>query len=180
MSSSRPGREPPRELLRRLADLPPTAISVAAYRHVARGRDPLSGEGARIHGGRWNPPESFPALYLGLSEETVEAEFARMAARQGLRVDDFLPREFITVRVELAEVLDLRSAQAQQALRLVADELRSDDVTTTQTLGAAAHILGLEGIAAPSATGVSDVLAAFPDRLRVASVIAVVDRRLRA
>ena len=83
MSSRRPGpAEPSRELLSRLGNLKPTPLATTAYRHLAPGRDPLSGEGARIHGGRWNPPESFPTIYLGLSEATVDAEFARMAAKQ--------------------------------------------------------------------------------------------------
>ena len=36
-----------------------------AFRHMATGwDDPLSGEGARIHGDRFNPPDKFPVLYL--------------------------------------------------------------------------------------------------------------------
>jgi RES domain len=109
VSSRRPGpAEPSRELLSRLGNLKPTPLATTAYRHLAAGRDPLSGEGARIHGGRWNPPESFPTIYLGLCETTVDAEFARTAAKQARHPDDFLPRDFVAIRVELAEVIDLR------------------------------------------------------------------------
>ena len=49
------------------------------YRHQGPGHPPLNAEGARIHGGRWNPKESFPVLYLARTESTAAAEFFRLA-----------------------------------------------------------------------------------------------------
>lgn len=40
----------------------------------ASSHDLLSGYGARKHGGRWNPPGFFPAIYASLAPETALAE----------------------------------------------------------------------------------------------------------
>lgn len=45
-------------------------------------RDPLSGEGARLHGGRWNAPGQ-AALYLGADHATAIAEFYQGLAKPG-------------------------------------------------------------------------------------------------
>ena len=89
------------ELVARIGALRDATYSGEAWRHLDPSRDPLSGAGARLLGGRWNPPESFAVLYLGLALETVNAEFLRMASRQGRRVADFLPRRLCKYEVEL-------------------------------------------------------------------------------
>jgi RES domain-containing protein len=140
-----------------------TAVSWdgSAYRHVALGRSPLSGEGARLMGGRWNPRGSFAVLYLGLSEESVLAEFERFAARQGLTAESFLPRAFYTYEVSLSQVLDLRQPEVRQHVGLDDSDLTDDDLTACQAVGDAAHASGLEGILVPGATERGDVLAVF-------------------
>lgn len=45
-------------------------------------RDPLSGEGARLHGGRWNALGQ-AALYLGTNHATAIAEFYQGLAKPG-------------------------------------------------------------------------------------------------
>ena len=154
-----------RELIERIDGLGFTALETTAYRHVSPGRNPRSGQGARIQGGRWNPPESFGTLYLGLSVETVRAEFHRLAQKQGLRPEDFIPRELHRFEVRLEQVLDLRRSAARQLVGLSDQELRSDDPRKCQLIGEAAHYLGLEAILAPSASDVGDVLAVFLDLL---------------
>ena len=71
-----------RGLLARVDALEPVVVETHAFRHVAEGRHPLSGAGARVHGGRWNPPDSVATLYLALEPATVVAEFHWLAARQ--------------------------------------------------------------------------------------------------
>ena len=79
-----------------LDELAATDYAGSAYRHVTVGRQPLSGEGARLAGGRWNPPGSFAVLYLALDVPTVIREFNRLAEKQGRSVKDFLPRDLFT------------------------------------------------------------------------------------
>lgn len=144
--------------------LEPIAYTGEAFRHVARGRHPLSGAGARSQGGRWNPPQSFATLYLADSEAAVEAEFRRMAERQGLSISQFLPRRIYRLEVELQAVVDLTGATALPPALAEADFL-GEDLSTTQAVGEAAQYLGREAILAPSAAGPGLVLAVFIDRL---------------
>ena len=151
--------------------LPQVAWQGRAFRHVAAGRQALSGEGARVIGGRWNPPRSFPVLYLGLSRETVVGEFQRLAARQHLAPEAFLPRTYYTYEVELTALLDLRAPDAREAVGLDARDLVTDDRAVCQAVGDAAHACNREGIIVPGATGAGEVLAVFIARLRPSSVV---------
>ncbi len=154
--------------------LEPIAYMGDLFRHVAAGRHPLSGAGARSQGGRWNPSQSFATLYLADQKSTVEAEFRRMADRQGLDPAQFLPRRIYRLEVELQAVVDLtRSASLPQALANL--DLSSDDLTATQAVGEAAQYLGREAILAPSAAGEGNVLAVFIDRLLPESRVDDVD-----
>jgi RES domain-containing protein len=153
----------------------PIPFAGPAFRHVARGRDPRSATGARVHGGRWNPPETFPALYLGLEVETVIDEFHRLAHRQALPPEAFLPRELHRFDVRLAALLDLRRDSVRNALGLTNRVLKGDDPTVCRAVGTAAHSLGLEGLVAPSAAGEGTVLAVFLDALRPGSLVEPVE-----
>lgn len=162
---------PDPDLVERLDQLPRQPLQTVAYRHVSKDRQPLSGEGARIQGGRWNPAESFPTLYVGLTEDIVAAEFRRLALRSGRSTADFLPRQLYEVDVRLQLVLDLTDGKHVAALGLDAPDLVSDDLTKCQALGDAAHYLGTEAVLAPSAAGAGVALAVFTDRLGPASVL---------
>jgi RES domain-containing protein len=164
-----------RHLLAGVDALGAVAVSTVAFRHMAEGRHPLSGAGARLHGGRWNPPQSFSTLYLALERETTIAELHRLAFRQGRVPDDFLPRRMYRYEVALAAVLDLRDPGARVELKLSDAELRSVDAARCRLIGEAANQLGFEGILAPSATGSGTVLAVFFDRLRASSSVRDID-----
>lgn len=159
------------ELAARIDELGAVSLETDAYRHVAPGIDPRSGEGARIHGGRWNPPESFACVYLALDPETVAGELHRLAARQSLRPEDLMPREVHRFDLRLQAALDLRSAEAREAVGLTVEVIRAEDPAPCQRVGEAAYSLGLEGIVAPSAAGPGVVLAVFIDRLRPDSIV---------
>jgi RES domain-containing protein len=165
---------PDPQLVSRVEALGATSLEVVAFRHVSAAHDPLSGMGALLNGGRWNPPQSFATVYLGLDIETVVDEFHRMAARQGLTVDDFLPRRLYRVRVRLGSVLDLRAPEARAALSLTDSLLRGDDPSACQGIGEAADYLGREAIVAPSAAGPGTILAVFLSRLGAESSLDVV------
>ena len=61
---------PDRTLIERLDALSRVPFEGEAFRHMGPGYGPLDAEGARIHGGRWNPPNSFP-VYPGTSTATA-------------------------------------------------------------------------------------------------------------
>lgn len=124
-----------------------------------------------MFGGRWNPPDSFAVVYCGLDVSTVVDEFHRLARRQGIAARGFLPRELYRLSVDLHAVLDLRDDDARRAIGLSDRELRSDDLSACQAIGAAAHSVGIEGILAPSAANGGTALAVFLDALRPDSSI---------
>lgn len=78
--------------------------------------EPLSGEGARLHGGRFNTPGT-PALYLSLDVETALAE-----ANQGFsrKID---PTLIVAYDVDCEPVADLTSAAFLQSNNIDAGDI---------------------------------------------------------
>lgn len=150
---------------RALGLIPGTSLSVVAYRNQAKGFDPRSGDGARRLGGRFNPPHSFPVLYLCLTRPCVVAELTRQAERQGLGVEALLPRELYEVSTDLDKILDLTDAATLGSLGIEAADLVREDHRFTREIGEAAHEHAFQAIRSPSATGVDNVLAIFPETL---------------
>lgn len=142
-----------------------TPYSGEAFRHVAERWHPLSGAGARLQGGRWNPPESFSTLYLALDEATAIAEFRRMAKRSSLALEDFMPRRLYRIGLELRAVVDLTPPLAGFPDALAELDFQTRDLALSQAVVEATEHLGREAIRAPSAAGGGDILAVFPDRL---------------
>ncbi|MBA3808933.1 MAG: RES family NAD+ phosphorylase [Solirubrobacterales bacterium] len=163
------------QLLARIDAVAPVSFTGQAFRHIAQDHHPLSGVGARTHGGRWNPPDSFSTLYLALERETTVLEFYRLVKRQGRTPEDFLPRRMYRYDIALTAILDLRDPPIRVALQLSETDLRSDDAAKCQQIGESAHYLGLEGILAPSAAGEGNVLAVFFDRLHADSQVRDLD-----
>jgi RES domain-containing protein len=153
------------ELVAKIDGLHHTAWSGRAFRHVASQYPSLSGEGARINGGRRNPPNSFATLYLGLSRDTVVAEFNRLATKFGLATSAFLPRVLYGYEVVINDALDLRDADAREVVGLDDRALAADPPSLCQQIGEAALTGGREAILAPSATGLGDALALYIGRL---------------
>lgn len=77
-------------------------------------RQPLSGEGARIHGGRFNP-KGMPALYASLSPLT--------AVREANQAGSFQPITLVCYRADLDPVLDARDPVALAAHGAAAGDL---------------------------------------------------------
>lgn len=150
---------------RALGHSPAASLSIVAYRNQAKGFDPRSGDGARRLGGRFNPPHSFPALYLCLTRPCVVAELTRQAERQGFNVDALLPRELFEISADLDKVLDLTDAATLEAIGITPPDLVREDHRFTQAIGEAAHQHAFQAIRSPSATGVDNVLAIFPEKL---------------
>jgi RES domain-containing protein len=161
------------ELAERVDGLGASEFDGPAYRHVSAGTKPRSGTGARIHGGRWNPPDSFATLYLGLSRGTVIAEWRRAASREGLALEDFLPRVLFEFHVTVSGVVDLRREEAQAAVSLSRADLTGVDQHPCQRVGEAVHYLGYEGLLAPSATREGEILVLYPENLRADSYLEI-------
>ncbi|MDQ3914585.1 MAG: RES family NAD+ phosphorylase [Actinomycetota bacterium] len=157
------------ELVSKLDGIAPREFSGDVCRHIGPGVHPLSTTGAQTLGGRWNPPNSFPTLYLALSDETAAAEFYRRAQGEHRDPEDLLPRRLHRYRVLLSAVLDLRDDQVRADLGIAMEDLVSNDRSFCNALGDAAHYVGFEGLLAPSATGTGEVLVVFFDRLKAES-----------
>ncbi|GAB3552208.1 RES family NAD+ phosphorylase [Arthrobacter tumbae] len=152
-----------------------TPFSGLAYRYTATRRDPLSGAGARLFGGRWNPRGIYAATYLAIPESACMGELDRAAASQGMAAVTFLeaPKTFHSLTVTNLPVLDLRAAEMLEQVGLTMDDIAGDEWDACQSVGHAAWFLEFGGVLAPSATGRGYVLAAFEDRVEPGSIAVV-------
>lgn len=153
-------------LVQRVDSLGTSDFSGRTFRYTTASRDPLSGAGARLNGGRWNPADIFATVYLATPEAAVIGELDRAAAALGTSAEVMAPGRFRlhTVDVNALPVLDLRSAAARDEVGLTLDDIEDDDWTACQAVGEAAWFLGFSGLIAPSASGHGHVLAAFEVR----------------
>lgn len=153
-------------LIERITSAPRLHYEGAGYRQQAPTYDPMSGEGARIHGGRFNPPDSFPVLYLCSTTGCVAAEFMRTTRRHPLGPTAFLPRALYRYEVRVTAVLDLTDAGTLLHLGIERGALIDEDVTVPRRVGEIAHQFGYQAIRNASAAGVDDVLAVLVENLR--------------
>ncbi len=145
-----------------------TSWSGTVYRYTSASRDALSGEGARLNGGRWNPRGLFPTVYLADPFPACLSEFKRMAHAFGMPPQAIIARGYLThtIAVTTLPVLDLRTDGALDRVGLQRSDIEDqDDWTACQAVGHAAWFLERAGILAPSATGEGTVLAAFEERV---------------
>jgi RES domain-containing protein len=77
---------------------------------------PLSGDGAAVHGGRFNP-KGTPALYVALDPMTAIKEAAQGFARK------FEPCVLCTYEVDCEDVVDLRSERQRSAAGVGEEEM---------------------------------------------------------
>ncbi len=77
---------------------------------------PMSGEGAAIHGGRFNP-KRIPALYVTLDPITAVKEAAQSLARK------FEPCVLCTYEIECEDVVDLRTEAKRQTEGVAEEEV---------------------------------------------------------
>jgi RES domain-containing protein len=108
-----------------MTNLDPTVVGslpTKPYRGEGLGQqapkyDPVSAEGARRRGGRFNPPQSFPVLYLCTARAFTVAEFVRA----GNRLGDRGPRacylgSFSGMKMELDRIVDLTDPSTLEGL----------------------------------------------------------------
>lgn len=168
------------ELLDAVSAVGSTPWSATTFRYTTARRDPLSGEGARLHGGRWNPPDLFPAIYLADPVRACMGELRKAARDNHLEVSDQLrvPYKLHTIAVTEVPVLDLCSEETRQVLGLELNDL-TGPWETCQAVGHAAWFLEYAGVVAPSATtGGALTLALFEHRVAPGQVTLVESRDL--
>lgn len=102
-----------------LKDLPPTLWTGVAYRLIPAqfAGTALSSIGSFRRGGRYNPKETFEALYLADTPLTAlqEINLVRVTDAAILSAKSS-PRLLLSVEVALSAVLDMTTAQTQSAL----------------------------------------------------------------
>jgi hypothetical protein len=117
-------------------------------------RDPLDPSFAGERGGRWNPPGSFPTLYLNGDPPTALLQIRRMLRGTPVRVDDLDEDAFVLVAATLPrsqEAVDGVSEGGLRALGLpVTYPLAADgsrvEAETCRPVGAAVRKRGLRGV----------------------------------
>jgi RES domain-containing protein len=141
--------------------------------------DVLSGEGARLRGGRWNQPGL--ATVYGSTADTTALEECKANDRY-YGVETKSPRLLVAVEAQLVGVLNLTSAGIRRTLSVTLKELAAEDwrklmqvgqESSSQALGRAAAVVGASGLLVRSAAiarGINVVV--FPqvhqdDRLKV-------------
>lgn len=155
----------PDDLIERISSIEPVIWNGTAYRHTAPEFEPLSGRGAALIGGRWNP-KGIPTIYLAMPEAACVAEFLRMAQGQARGPASFLPRDLHEISAREIRVIDLTHTSARRRAGITLADIRAADRTACQRAGAVANQLGVQGILAPSATREGIVIAAFEPHLR--------------
>ena len=83
-----------------------------------RAREPLSGEGARLHGGRFNP-KGIPALYTALSVMT--------AIREANQIGTLQPTTLVSYEADITPVFDASDADALGAYDMTPADLAAED-----------------------------------------------------
>ena len=95
------------------------------FRYTGAHREPLSGEGARRFGGRWNPPLLFSAIYLADSAQACMVEVERAAQAASTTPEQMLQARYRlhTIQATDMAVLDLTTAEARDAVGLEDDDV---------------------------------------------------------
>ncbi len=133
--------------------------------------DPFDPSFAQRRGGRWNPPDSWPTLYLNHDLATVHAQVRHLFAGRGVEPDDL--DDDAPIRLAAAtlpgrqRVADVVSGDGVASVGLpatypfdaVGGPIAHD---TTQAVGVEAHRRGLRGVWCRSAAGAGRELAWFP------------------
>ena len=83
-----------------------------------RAREPLSGEGARLHGGHFNP-KGVPALYTALSVMT--------AIREANQIGTLQPTTLVCYEADITPVFDATDADALGGYDMTPADLAAED-----------------------------------------------------
>ena len=135
--------------------------------------NPLDPSFAQWRGGRWNPPASFPALYLNGDVATARLQIERLLDGSPVRPDDLDDGAYLIVAVSLPRSQTSAEAVSNEGLRLlglpktypVYRSGREVPHRVCQRVGEEVHADGLRGVWCRSACtpdGSGRELAWFP------------------
>lgn len=151
-------------------------FSAVCYRCTERrfANDLVSGKGSQIHGARWNPKESFPAVYLCDTVEAALQEYLARARRMKLPDYKALPMVMAGVKVTVANLLDTTqdevAAVVKTFLRTEKGHWRARQnrqETASQAIGRAIKEICFSGLIASSqALPEGSVIVLFPEKLK--------------
>ena len=83
-----------------------------------RAREPLSGEGARLHGGRFNP-KGVPALYTAMSVMTT--------IREANQIGTLQPTTLVSYEADLTPIFDATDGDALRGYDMTRADLAAND-----------------------------------------------------
>ena len=133
--------------------------------------DPFDPSFAQRRGGRWNPPDSWPTLYLNEDLLTVHAQVRHLFAGRGIEPDDLdddapirLAAATLPTRQRVADAVTPGGIAEIGLASTYPIEVDGATVVhaTTQAIGERVHSRGLRGVWCRSAAGVGNELAWFP------------------
>jgi hypothetical protein len=136
--------------------------------------DPLDPSFAAAAGGRWNPPDSYPVLYLNGDVQTARLQIERMLAGSPVHVDDLDDGAYVLVAATLPRSQQCADAVTDSGLRALGlpptyplDRSGGTELghATCQSIGMVLHGEALRGVwcrSACTSDGRGRELAWFP------------------
>ena len=131
----------------------PSTFRGTVCRIVQKGVDPLSSEGSRKAGGRYNAAGDEGVLYTSLATETAVSEVERGLRARGIDPDSFSPESYWAYDLVLSveKVLDLTNDGVLGILGITRNSLTGSDTSLTRAIARDARAAGYEAILVPSA-----------------------------
>lgn len=159
---------------RRAAAIDGEFYRVAGPRYTTAA-DIVSGTGAYVAGGRWNPVEEMKVVYLSRDPETAMTEALEHFRYHRLPISRALPKVLVAVAVRIDRLLDLADPAVSDGLPIPMTELLAEDWRAlmvrrkeagSQAVGRAAFAAGIQGLSVPSRPAPGGVnLLVFPENL---------------
>jgi RES domain-containing protein len=153
----------------------------------ANSSDMLTGKGAKLTGGRWNP-EGYSAVYTSLDPYAALAETLGTYGNYNIPFAQRMPLVLVGIEVVLHRVLDLRDSKQRRRLGVAVHDLLENNWQSagssalealTQTTGRLAMEERVEGLLVPSARLKKEGnLVVFPEHFAAESAIRIINRHL--
>jgi RES domain-containing protein len=133
----------------------------------------VAGRGSQMYGARWTPKNSFSTVYLCETAEAALQEYLARGRRMKLPDHKSLPMTMLSVRVKVANLLDLTGEEVSSVINplLTMEKIHWRAIqdrreAVSQAIGRTIKEMGFSGLAAPSqACPGQKNIAIFPENL---------------